>query len=143
MNVVTLIGNLATEVEVREVAPDKRVASFVLAVDRASRDEVANRGEAGIGPLADEEVAAAGDGPQRSAEAARVLHSVLRSDPVVACSPEAKARAGHAIELHARIREKQRAGGLTGVGVMRGPDEESLGEGGVERVRIGHAPPAE
>src|SRR2546423_6909224 len=38
MNVVTLIGNLATEVEVREVAPDKRVASFVLAVDRASRD---------------------------------------------------------------------------------------------------------
>jgi single-strand DNA-binding protein len=38
MNVVTLIGNLATEVEVREVGPDKRVASFVLAVDRASRD---------------------------------------------------------------------------------------------------------
>ena len=38
MNVVTLIGNLATEVEVREVAPDRRVASFVLAVDRASRD---------------------------------------------------------------------------------------------------------
>ena len=38
MNVVTLIGNLATEVEIREVAPDKRVASFVLAVDRASLD---------------------------------------------------------------------------------------------------------
>ncbi len=38
MNVVTLIGNLATEVEVREVAPDKKVASFVLAIDRASRD---------------------------------------------------------------------------------------------------------
>ena len=38
MNVVTLIGNLATEVEVRDVAPDKRVASFVLAVDRASRE---------------------------------------------------------------------------------------------------------
>ena len=38
MNVVTLIGNLATEVEVREVGPDKKVASFVLAVERASRD---------------------------------------------------------------------------------------------------------
>ena len=38
MNVVTLIGNLATEVELREVAPDKKVASFVLAVDRANRD---------------------------------------------------------------------------------------------------------
>jgi single-strand DNA-binding protein len=38
VNVVTLIGNLATEVEVREVGPDKKVASFVLAVDRASRE---------------------------------------------------------------------------------------------------------
>jgi len=38
MNVVTLIGNLATEVELREVGPDKKVASFVLAVDRVSRD---------------------------------------------------------------------------------------------------------
>jgi single-strand DNA-binding protein len=38
MNVVTLIGNLATEVELREVGPDRKVASFVLAVDRASRD---------------------------------------------------------------------------------------------------------
>ena len=35
---VTLIGNLATEVELREVAGGKKVASFVLAVDRASGD---------------------------------------------------------------------------------------------------------
>ena len=38
MNNVTLIGNLATEVELREVGQDKKVASFLLAVDRASRD---------------------------------------------------------------------------------------------------------
>ncbi len=38
MNVVTLIGNLATEVELREIAPDKKVASFLLAVDRAGRE---------------------------------------------------------------------------------------------------------
>ena len=38
MNVVTLIGNLATEVDLREVGPDKKVANFVLAVDRATRD---------------------------------------------------------------------------------------------------------
>lgn len=38
MNTVTLIGNLATEVELREVGPEKKVASFLLAVDRASRD---------------------------------------------------------------------------------------------------------
>jgi len=38
VNVVTLIGNLATDVELRELGPDKKVASFVLAVDRASRE---------------------------------------------------------------------------------------------------------
>jgi single-strand DNA-binding protein len=38
VNVVTLIGNLATDVELREVGPEKKVASFVLAVDRANRD---------------------------------------------------------------------------------------------------------
>ena len=39
MNVVTLIGNLATDVELREVGEGKKVASFLLAVDRPSRDE--------------------------------------------------------------------------------------------------------
>jgi single-strand DNA-binding protein len=38
VNVVTLIGNLATDVDVREVGPEKKVASFVVAVDRAGRD---------------------------------------------------------------------------------------------------------
>ena len=38
MNVVTLIGNLATDVELKELGEGKRVASFVLAVDRASKD---------------------------------------------------------------------------------------------------------
>jgi single-strand DNA-binding protein len=38
VNVVTLIGNLTTDVDVREVGPEKKVARFVLAVDRASRD---------------------------------------------------------------------------------------------------------
>jgi single-strand DNA-binding protein len=38
MNVVTLIGNLATEVELKQLAEGKQVASFVLAVDRASKD---------------------------------------------------------------------------------------------------------
>jgi len=38
MNIVTLIGNLATDVELRDVGPEKKVASFLLAVDRPSRD---------------------------------------------------------------------------------------------------------
>jgi single-strand DNA-binding protein len=38
MNVVTLIGNLATEIELKDVAPDKKVASFLLAVDRQGKD---------------------------------------------------------------------------------------------------------
>jgi single-strand DNA-binding protein len=38
MNTVTLIGNLATDVEVRDVGEEKKVASFLLAVDRGGRD---------------------------------------------------------------------------------------------------------
>ena len=38
MNVVTLIGNLATDVDLREVPGDRKVASFVLAVDRRGED---------------------------------------------------------------------------------------------------------
>ena len=38
MNAVTLIGNLATEVDLKEVGQDKRVASFVLAVGREWQD---------------------------------------------------------------------------------------------------------
>ena len=38
MNVVTLIGNLATDVEVRDVGDDRRVATFLLAVDRPGQD---------------------------------------------------------------------------------------------------------
>jgi single-strand DNA-binding protein len=39
VNVVTLIGNLATDVELREVGEDLQVASFLLAVDRPGKDE--------------------------------------------------------------------------------------------------------
>jgi single-strand DNA-binding protein len=38
VNVVTLIGNLASDVELREVGEDRKVASFLLAVDRRSQD---------------------------------------------------------------------------------------------------------
>ena len=38
MNSVHLIGNLATGIELRDVAEEKKVASFLLAVDRGSRD---------------------------------------------------------------------------------------------------------
>jgi single-strand DNA-binding protein len=38
MNTVSLIGNLATEVELREVGDDKKVAGFLLAVNRGSRE---------------------------------------------------------------------------------------------------------
>jgi single-strand DNA-binding protein len=38
VNTVLLIGNLATDIELKEIAPDKKVASFLLAVDRPGRD---------------------------------------------------------------------------------------------------------
>jgi single-strand DNA-binding protein len=42
MNAVQLIGNLATDVELREVGEDKKVATFVLAVDRPGQDRGAD-----------------------------------------------------------------------------------------------------
>ena len=43
MNSVSVIGNLATEVELREVGEDgKKVASFLLAVDRGGREGAAD-----------------------------------------------------------------------------------------------------
>ena len=38
MNVVNLIGNLATDVELKDVGQEKHVAGFLLAVDRPSKD---------------------------------------------------------------------------------------------------------
>jgi single-strand DNA-binding protein len=39
VNVVTLIGNLATDVELRDVGQDLQVATFLLAVNRPGKDE--------------------------------------------------------------------------------------------------------
>ena len=38
MNSVHLIGNLATDVDLRDVGDEKKVASFLLAVNRGTRD---------------------------------------------------------------------------------------------------------
>jgi single-strand DNA-binding protein len=38
MNTVSLIGNLTTDVEVRDIGEEKKVASFLLAVDRGGRE---------------------------------------------------------------------------------------------------------
>ncbi len=42
MNSVALVGNLATDVDLREVGEGKKVASFLLAVDRRGRDDQAD-----------------------------------------------------------------------------------------------------
>jgi len=42
VNSVTLIGNLATDVEVQDVGDDKKVANFLLAVDRPAADSDAD-----------------------------------------------------------------------------------------------------
>jgi single-strand DNA-binding protein len=39
VNVVTLIGNLASDVELRDVGEDRQVANFLLAVNRPGKDE--------------------------------------------------------------------------------------------------------
>ena len=42
MNSVTLIGNLASDVELRELGEERKVASFLLAVDRPGKDDRAD-----------------------------------------------------------------------------------------------------
>ena len=42
MNSVSLIGNLASDVEVRRIDDERRVASFLLAVDRPTSDATAD-----------------------------------------------------------------------------------------------------
>lgn len=42
MNTVNLIGNLASDVELREVNDEMKVASFLLAVDRRKKDDGAD-----------------------------------------------------------------------------------------------------
>lgn len=42
MNNVTLVGNLATDVDLREVGEEKKVATFLLAVDRPGQDKGAD-----------------------------------------------------------------------------------------------------
>ena len=39
MNIVALIGNLASEVELKDVGEDRQVATFLLAVNRLGKDE--------------------------------------------------------------------------------------------------------
>jgi single-strand DNA-binding protein len=39
VNVVALIGNLATEVELKDLGDDRQVANFLLAVDRLGKEE--------------------------------------------------------------------------------------------------------
>ena len=51
VNSVNLIGNLATDVELKDVGPDKKVATFLLAVDRPGRDAGADFVKRlGVGP---------------------------------------------------------------------------------------------
>ena len=42
MNVVALVGNLATDVDVRDLGDEKQVANFLLAVNRAGKENEAD-----------------------------------------------------------------------------------------------------
>jgi single-strand DNA-binding protein len=42
VNTVSLIGNLASDVDLREIGDDKKVASFLLAVDRPTKEDAAD-----------------------------------------------------------------------------------------------------
>ena len=42
MNTVTLVGNLASDVELKDVGEGKKVATFLLAVDRPTKEDAAD-----------------------------------------------------------------------------------------------------
>ena len=60
---VTLIGNLATDVELREVGDGKQRASFLLAVDRPAKDEADFVWVDGLGPAGRDVPPVPGQGP--------------------------------------------------------------------------------
>ncbi|MFN2471863.1 MAG: single-stranded DNA-binding protein [Gaiellaceae bacterium] len=42
MNSVSVVGNLATEVDLRDLGDERKVASFLLAIDRVGKDDEAD-----------------------------------------------------------------------------------------------------
>src|SRR5215208_4117503 len=74
-----------------------------------------------VGPLADQEVAAVRDHPQRRAQAPRVFEGVLGGDLAVAGAPETEDGAGDPVQVAARVLPHERGGRREDVRVEGGP----------------------
>ena len=96
-----------------------------------------------VRPLADQQVAAVGDRPQRRAQPARVLECVVDRHLPVAGAPEDERRSADALEVEPRVVADEHLQRAPGIGVPLGAREEPEHLGRVERGRIRRAPVAE
>ena len=98
--------------------------------------------EAGVWPLADEQVAAVGNGPQGGLKLAGVGEADRdRHDPV-ASAPEDEAGTANAVEIEGLASEES-AGGGAGVGMDLVGGKEALDSGRRQGRRLGRPPAAE
>src|SRR6266516_3112364 len=102
-----------------------------------------DRVEARVRALADPQVTAVRDQPERRAQAAGELEAVLEEHPVVAGAPEDEARARDALEIDPRVVADERATEPRRVRVQGGAGEEPFDRRGRESRRVGRAPPTE
>src|SRR2546426_11721854 len=67
------------------------------------REERLERVRARVGPLADQQVSAVGDDPERRPQPPRVLEPVLERNEPVAGAPEDERRASHTVQVGSRV----------------------------------------
>src|SRR5205085_11313349 len=77
--------------------------------DRLAAQKRLDRVETGVGPFADQQVAAVGDDAERSPEPPRVLEAVLDRHHAVARAPEDETGAADAVEIEPRVVADKRA----------------------------------
>ena len=78
--------------------------------------------------LADQQVPAVGDHPQRRSQPPRVLERVANRELMVARAPEHEDGTADAVEIEPDVVADERLRRADGVRVPGGPGEESLGE---------------
>src|SRR5256714_12202301 len=91
-----------------------------------SREERLDRVRARVGPLADQQVSAIGDDPERSPQPPRVPGPVLERDEPVTRAPEDERRTAQAVEGGSRVVVDEGAAGVPDVGVQRRAHEEAF-----------------
>ena len=101
-------------------------------------EELQRSPRADLRPLADQQVTAVGDHPERRVQAAGVLETVLERHLPVAGAPEDEHGAVHALEVAARVVGGERQAGADRIRVHERPAQEPVHRALGEQVRVRH-----